>query len=801
MKTKTVLKRSFSVLMCVVMLVSCWVFTAPEADAATPTEIYSYTVTIQTTDSADMADNNNQTVIISGRNTNGTGASEDVLSEDTGVNYTSFENDNGSYSKSGSGTFFPTKVEIDLKFATTLFWVTRKWEGTVTFKANNVQYYSTSLSISSDSSWGQGVGKGFVEVPKSSYPKVSSVVYTKTPSSTITVPRTDEALYTEEIKAVALDQFGVIWYEEPNIYTNPYVDGILIQSGNLTVNSSANSSDGQDRNIKLVAEMSASGSVYKQEFSFKLINAKYTYTFKNDNGEQLSTGSIPYGSVPPTPATPTKASNANYHYNFTGWSSQVRALVKDTTFTAKYAQEAHSFNNYTSDNNATCTEDGTLTGTCSCGYKDTIEDPGSAKDHYHTSTVTKKPTCTEKGILTYTCIRCDDSYIEYIDELGHEYEQTTVAPTCTEQGYIKNECIRGDHTFQSDFTDALGHLYDEGTVEVAPTCLEDGVMLFKCTRCPDEYRETIKTSGHDYTGWIVEKEPTCTEDGWRHSDCYNCPETIVETLPSPGHNWSEWAIEKDETCTEDGVKFRSCSVCHEVDREPIEKIGHDFEYHCIAPDDGVQGEMYFTCNNCKEKFACEINEAGLPDVGEQIEPGSQASELVIPTTVFNNYVRQESASYKYIDRGASLRIDKDCEDTVQPLRFASSMVVPKDVELIDFGYIYTREDKFKSMKKFIIDGPNVAAFSMKDGHVSTFETADGEIVKTFNIVINVDKDNWGYEYFARPYIIYSFAGTVFTIYDQCLAQRSVDYIAQKVMESPTESRLVKEYVQNKIINR
>lgn len=42
---------------------------------------------------------------------------------------------------------------------------------------------------------------------------------------------------------------------------------------------------------------------------------------------------------------------------------------------------AHSFGTYVDDDNATCTEDGTETATCSCGETDTRIIPGSAKDH------------------------------------------------------------------------------------------------------------------------------------------------------------------------------------------------------------------------------------------------------------------------------------------------------------------------------------------------------------------------------------------------------------------------------------
>lgn len=72
----------------------------------------------------------------------------------------------------------------------------------------------------------------------------------------------------------------------------------------------------------------------------------------------------------------------------------------------------HSFGNYSSNGDATCTKDGTKTATCSngCGTKDTVTDTGSAKGHSYTVTATREPSMTIEGYTTYTCSNCGDSY-------------------------------------------------------------------------------------------------------------------------------------------------------------------------------------------------------------------------------------------------------------------------------------------------------------------------------------------------------------------------------------------------------
>lgn len=75
------------------------------------------------------------------------------------------------------------------------------------------------------------------------------------------------------------------------------------------------------------------------------------------------------------------------------------------------APTGHSFTTYTSNNDATCTADGTKTAICTngCGATDTVADTGSAKGHtYGEWTTTKEPTETETGIKERTCSACGD---------------------------------------------------------------------------------------------------------------------------------------------------------------------------------------------------------------------------------------------------------------------------------------------------------------------------------------------------------------------------------------------------------
>lgn len=94
----------------------------------------------------------------------------------------------------------------------------------------------------------------------------------------------------------------------------------------------------------------------------------------------------------------------------------------------------HTITEYVSNNDATCEEDGTKTGTCSvCGATETIVDEGSALGHSFGEYVSNNDaTCEEDGTKTATCSVCGET--DTVDDegtaLGHNY----VDGVCTNCG-------------------------------------------------------------------------------------------------------------------------------------------------------------------------------------------------------------------------------------------------------------------------------------------------------------------------------------------------------------------------------
>ena len=101
----------------------------------------------------------------------------------------------------------------------------------------------------------------------------------------------------------------------------------------------------------------------------------------------------------------------------------------------------------------------------------------SCSHSYGAGTVTKEATCTEAGTRTYTCSSCGDVRTEEIKALGHSWTSVVTKPTCTQEGYTTHTCANCGDIYTDAPTEKLSHDYVNG----------------KCTNCGAT--ETNRISG------------------------------------------------------------------------------------------------------------------------------------------------------------------------------------------------------------------------------------------------------------------------------------------------------------------
>lgn len=250
---------------------------------------------------------------------------------------------------------------------------------------------------------------------------------------------------------------------------------------------------------------------------------------------------------------------------------------------------------------------------------------------YDAGKVTKPATIYEKGVKTFTCTSCGTTYTEEIPMVEKTWHKgNTVAPTCTEQGYTVYICDQDSAlTEKRDYTNALGHAWNAGTVTTAATCTTAGVKTYTCTRngCNETKTEEIPALGHKWDEGTVTTPATCEAVGVKTYKCQNagCTETKTEEIPALGHKWDDGTVTKVPTCTEDGVKTFTClNDGSHTYTEPVPATGHAWDAGVVTKEPTCEedGERTYTCQNDGTHVYTEV----IPALGYTF------TETVVPPT-------------------------------------------------------------------------------------------------------------------------------------------------------------------------
>ena len=180
----------------------------------------------------------------------------------------------------------------------------------------------------------------------------------------------------------------------------------------------------------------------------------------------------------------------------------------------------HSFagQEYVSDNNATCEQDGTKTvkcvryGTGGCTATDTVTDTDSKLGHFFEDYVSNNDaTCEQDGTKTAKCVR-----------------------------YGEGGCTATDTVTDTD--SKLGHFFEDYVSNNDATCEQDGTKTAKCVRygeggcmATDTVTDTDSKLGHLFEDYISNNDATYARDGTKTAKCVRydqCGET--HTVPDEG---------------------------------------------------------------------------------------------------------------------------------------------------------------------------------------------------------------------------------------------------------------------------
>ena len=311
-------------------------------------------------------------------------------------------------------------------------------------------------------------------------------------------------------------------------------------------------------------------------------------------------------------------------------SATYTCSVCGNTYTEVIPAAGHTYTDVVT--KPTCTEDGYTTHTCSvCG--DTYTDSTVSKlgHNFNEGTVTKEPTCAATGVMTYTCSTCGKTLQETIPMVDHVYDNgaVTKTPTCSALGVMTYTCTGCGHTYTEEIP-MTSHVYNDGVV-TAPTCTEMGYTTYTCVGCGTSYQDYfVNATGHSYDDGVVTREPTCTLTGITTYTCYSCGKTIEDTSAALGHTYSEGVVTTAPTCTLTGVMTFTCVHGDDSYTEVIPANGHSWDEGTVIKDSTCTetGEKSHICTVCGDATIMEIPmkehtyEGGICTVCGQVQLGT-----------------------------------------------------------------------------------------------------------------------------------------------------------------------------------
>lgn len=317
----------------------------------------------------------------------------------------------------------------------------------------------------------------------------------------------------------------------------------------------------------------------------------------------------------------------------------------------------------------TCTEPGKLLHTCNaCGDS---HEHRTAAALGHQMTENKTFYSTVDGVYKHrqTCYRCD----YYDEEDCSAIRLNTVSPTCETVGYTVYSCNECGNSYNSDFTDALGHNFSDYTLDDNNSDPYSHTHRRSCLRpnCGAEERGVPVGTVGAVIG--IRTDGTCEADAYTDYSCSlgtcSYSRTVTHVGTKLGHIYGEWEYSGDNdethththrclrtdcsktettdcrmissnqaaTCTKPSVDIDVCQDCFHVDRDEGQPLGHSWGRWINVREPNGELKHLRDCSVCRQ------SEYGLHSYETTTTPADcEHDEEIVKTCSVCGYVTKTS---------------------------------------------------------------------------------------------------------------------------------------------------------------
>ena len=282
-------------------------------------------------------------------------------------------------------------------------------------------------------------------------------------------------------------------------------------------------------------------------------------TAGGENGAGIGGGPFGNGEITPNSDGLTNGFVAYYDSNANMETSAPKKLLHNDPS----GTHTHTGVTLKSSTAATCTTNAMVTYLCSCGAEFTTELLGTAGHKLGEYTSNNDATCMEDGTKTAHCTNPGCTYYVTVTDVGtrnpdkHSFTNyvSNNDATCFDAGHKTASCDNGCGATDVKIDEnapALGHTWGTYESNGNATCEQDGTKTAKCVRygqggctAMDTVPDAGSKLGHDFTDYTYNNNASYTEDGTETAHCNHAGCNETHTRKAEGTRWALFQV-KDE---------------------------------------------------------------------------------------------------------------------------------------------------------------------------------------------------------------------------------------------------------------